>query len=84
MLIDSNWSNSNHLKIICGGEALSKQFAENLMRISNNVWNVYGPTETTIWSSCCKLNESNDIHIGDPIKNTIFLNIMKTKLMNFC
>lgn len=72
MLIDSNWSNPTHLKIICGGEALSKQLAENLMRISNNVWNVYGPTETTIWSSCCKLNESNDIHIGEPIKNTIF------------
>lgn len=72
MLIDSNWSNPNHLKIICGGEALSKQLAKNLMRISNNVWNVYGPTETTIWSSCCKLNESNDIHIGAPIKNTIF------------
>lgn len=45
---------------------------------------MYGPTKTTIWSSCCKLNEYNDIHIGDSIKNTIFLNIMKTMLMNFC
>lgn len=72
MLVDSNWDNPNDIKIICGGEALDEKLANNLLSIATNVWNVYGPTETTIWSSYYKLKSGNKISIGKPINNTIF------------
>jgi thioesterase domain-containing protein/acyl carrier protein len=31
---------------------------------------MYGPTETTIWSSCARITQADDIHIGRPIANT--------------
>jgi thioesterase domain-containing protein len=31
---------------------------------------MYGPTETTIWSTCSRVTEPTDIHIGRPIDNT--------------
>lgn len=33
-------------------------------------WNVYGPTETTIWSSSYRLEKGKDVHLGRPISNT--------------
>ncbi len=33
------------------------------------VWNMYGPTETTIWSSVARI-ESEEVTIGRPIANT--------------
>jgi non-ribosomal peptide synthetase component F len=36
---------------LCGGEALSAELAERLLKSNADVWNVYGPTETTIWSA---------------------------------
>jgi len=57
--------------IMVGGEAFPKDLLEKLQQITKaNIYNMYGPTETTIWSTVGELTESNDIHIGSPIVNT--------------
>jgi SAM-dependent methyltransferase/aryl carrier-like protein len=38
-------------RVLCGGEALSSQLAQQLTVMGAEVWNLYGPTETTIWST---------------------------------
>ncbi|MFL9458787.1 AMP-binding protein [Tolypothrix bouteillei VB521301_2] len=50
LLLEANYQ-SNHLKILCGGEALPWELANQLCARSASLWNLYGPTETTIWSS---------------------------------
>jgi amino acid adenylation domain-containing protein len=74
LLLASNWKGNPQLKILCGGEALPRDLAMHLQKKSKEVWNLYGPTETTIWSTVYRL--SNDISfakvipIGRPIANT--------------
>jgi reducing polyketide synthase SwnK len=74
LLLDSGWRGEPRLaKILCGGEALSRQLAERLLKCGDSVWNMYGPTETTVWSSVWKVREGEDIVIGKPIANTWLL-----------
>lgn len=53
----------------CGGEAFPVDLADWMNESFQEVWNLYGPTETTIWSSIYKLS-SNEITAGKPIANT--------------
>ena len=71
LLLDAGWRSSN-LKCICGGEALPRDLARQLVKNSPSVWNLYGPTETTIWSCVYKVgyDESAIVPIGRPIANT--------------
>jgi amino acid adenylation domain-containing protein len=70
-LINAGWSGAPNLKILCGGEALSSDFAANLKSRCRELWNMYGPTETTVWSTIWKINTVNGpISIGRPIANT--------------
>lgn len=74
MLLATGWQGSPQLKILCGGEALSRDLAEQLLEKGASLWNLYGPTETTIWSTACKV-EANKLSkslvpIGCPIANT--------------
>lgn len=71
MLLECGWNRTQRLKVLCGGEALPKKLAERLVGMGNEVWNMYGPTETTIWSSIKRIsNLSEPITIGYPIANT--------------
>jgi len=58
--------------MLVGGEALPPQLAHDLLDTgAGEVWNMYGPTETTIWSTMDKLEKGADrISIGRPIANT--------------
>lgn len=71
MLLDSGWKNPLPIKALCGGEALPLNLAQDILSKCDTLWNMYGPTETTIWSSV-KLIDKNDqiITIGKPIANT--------------
>ena len=51
VLLESGWQGSPNLKVLVGGEALSADLARQLAERCGSVWNMYGPTETTIWSS---------------------------------
>ena len=69
MLYDSGWKGDRRLKVLCGGEALERDLAARLVSTCGSVWNMYGPTETTIWSSVARI-ESDEVTIGRPIANT--------------
>ncbi|SDN01167.1 amino acid adenylation domain-containing protein [Daejeonella rubra] len=73
MMLESNWDESFDLKALCGGEALPKDLAQLLLEKCSSLWNMYGPTETTIWSAVKQITNSEDpITIGSPIDNTQF------------
>lgn len=73
MLFNANWKGDKQLKVLCGGDLLSESLAEKLIRDCSELWNMYGPTETTIWSSVKKIERSNEAsNIGKPINNTQF------------
>ena len=72
LLLESGWEGNPHLKILCGGEAWSAQLAEQLLPKCAALWNMYGPTETTIWSAVYPVEKGKPILIGHPIANTQF------------
>ncbi len=51
LLLEADWTGASHFKALCGGEALSLNLAQRLLAKVGQLWNLYGPTETTIWSS---------------------------------
>ncbi len=74
MLIASGWRGDRGLKVLCGGEALDTQLARSLVVRSDELWNMYGPTETTIWSAAIRIADAGlkSIPVGRPIANTTF------------
>jgi surfactin family lipopeptide synthetase A len=71
LLFNAGWSGSKDLKILCGGDALSTSLAEKLLETCDALWNMYGPTETTIWSSTKHITKPTEAtNIGKPIANT--------------
>jgi amino acid adenylation domain-containing protein len=71
MLLEAKWPGDPHLKMLCGGEALPRELATQLLAKGGELWNMYGPTETTIWSSAARITaEDASIGIGQPIANT--------------
>jgi amino acid adenylation domain-containing protein len=73
LMLDAGWQQPLPLKVLCGGEALPLELAGRLLARSQAVWNLYGPTETTIWSSVKQMNRADtEVTIGRPIANTQF------------
>jgi len=70
MLIDGGWSGTDGLCMLCGGEAWGADLAAALLSRGASLWNVYGPTETTIWSSIAHVQRPETITLGTPILNT--------------
>lgn len=71
MLVHCGWAGSRSLKILCGGEALPRQLADALLSRCDQLWNLYGPTETTIWSTLGRVESADQsAMIGRPIDNT--------------
>ena len=71
MLIYSGWETPLPIRAISTGEALPMVLAKNIMDRVLELWNMYGPTETTIWSAMKKVSKSDDvITIGHPMANT--------------
>ncbi|WP_020539103.1 non-ribosomal peptide synthetase [Lewinella cohaerens] len=71
LLIEAGWQGRQGLKALCGGEALSRKLANQLLDRVDELWNMYGPTETTIWSSVKQIHKGRQpITIGEPIANT--------------
>ena len=73
LMQQAGWQGSNSLKVLVGGEALERELAEQLHAHNDAVWNMYGPTETTIWSACHRFDpDAACISVGKPIANTQF------------
>ncbi|MDQ2877457.1 MAG: amino acid adenylation domain-containing protein [Pseudomonadota bacterium] len=70
-LVEAGWGGNPALRILCGGEAFPRDLAEALLARAGEVWNMYGPTETTIWSTVEKVTPGDGpVPIGRPIANT--------------
>lgn len=70
-LLSGGWRGKKGLKILCGGEALSHDLANDLLETGAELWNLYGPTETTIWSTVAQIHaDAAYISVGSPIANT--------------
>ena len=73
MLLGAGWQGTPRLKMLCGGEALSRELADRLLSKGASLWNMYGPTETTVWSGVGQVQPGTEgIVLGDPIANTQF------------
>lgn len=73
LLLEAGFKATAGFKMLCGGEALPRELADRLLAGAGTLWNMYGPTETTIWSSCCRVTAgSSAITVGKPIANTQF------------
>jgi len=71
MMLEAGWDEPLPIKIFCGGEALTKDLAHKLIPKCRELWNMYGPTETTIYSIIKRVSISDEIiTIGAPIHNT--------------
>jgi amino acid adenylation domain-containing protein len=71
ILLETGWTPRRKFKALVGGEALPKDLAEQLLARGIELWNMFGPTETTVWSTCARINgTSSGITIGKPIANT--------------
>jgi amino acid adenylation domain-containing protein len=73
LLVTSGWEGNHDLKILSGGEALPRDLANQLMRLGGELWNCYGPTETTIWSSAVRIqSQEGVVPVAALIANTTF------------
>jgi len=61
------------LRVLTGGEALPAALAETVSKHAEQVTNLYGPTETTIWSTAATVSVGTAPTIGHPIANTQIL-----------
>ncbi|MCW5625025.1 MAG: amino acid adenylation domain-containing protein, partial [Burkholderiales bacterium] len=76
LLLDAGWRGRASLRMLCGGEALDRSLARRLLDRGAGLWNLYGPTETTIWSAALEVTADhlagtgNGVPIGAAIANT--------------
>ncbi len=77
MLNIAGWKGHPNFTVLTGGEGLTSELANTLLQKCKVVWNIYGPTETTIWSTAKKIKKTRDHGenetayepVGRPINN---------------
>nr|WP_294524337.1 amino acid adenylation domain-containing protein [uncultured Rhodopila sp.] len=71
LLIEAGWQGRAGFRALCGGETLPADLANAILPKVDALWNLYGPTETTIWSTAERVADGEAaISIGRPIANT--------------
>ena len=74
LLLEAGWYGTPLTRALCGGEALARELAARLLATGVELWNMYGPTETTIWSAIHQVTHDGVMEatepIGRPINNT--------------
>ena len=78
LLLEAGWRttrrSSRKLRILCGGEAMPVQLMHDLLDVSDDLWNMYGPTEATVWATCKHISADDVVPtIGAPFDNTELL-----------
>lgn len=69
MLLASEWTSPVGLVALCGGEPLTQTLAGRLLEKVTAVWNMYGPTEATVWCALKHIQPDTLITVGRPIPN---------------
>jgi amino acid adenylation domain-containing protein len=71
LMLEAGWSAGGRVRALCGGEALPPELVGGLLERAAELWNMYGPTETTIWSTVHRLDAADGpVLIGRPVANT--------------
>jgi len=72
LLLRTGWRGAPGFHALCGGEAIDAELAGELLERAGPFWNVYGPTETTIWSTAHHVErvDGGCVPIGRPLANT--------------
>lgn len=72
-LLLAAWTPEKKYKILCGGEAFPTELKNRLLNYSTELWNMYGPTEATVWVSALKITDiKQTISLGTPFPGTSF------------
>ncbi|HEY6801977.1 MAG TPA: MupA/Atu3671 family FMN-dependent luciferase-like monooxygenase [Pyrinomonadaceae bacterium] len=73
MLVDADWQGDSRLKVFTAGEPLDPLLADQLLARCGELWNLYGPTETTIYSGIVRImSGTGPVPVGPPVANTRF------------
>ncbi|MEU9419271.1 amino acid adenylation domain-containing protein [Streptomyces sp. NPDC048272] len=70
LAMSAGWRPREGFRLLCGGEALPPDLADLLARTPAEVHNLYGPTETTIWSCAATVRPGEPVTIGRPLPGT--------------
>ncbi|MFG1889119.1 amino acid adenylation domain-containing protein [Micromonospora sp. NPDC049051] len=62
--IAGGWLGTGARRLWCGGEAMTPALARDLLSRCEELWNVYGPTEATIWATADRVSDPNRIRLG--------------------
>jgi amino acid adenylation domain-containing protein len=60
-LLEAGWQGSPDLRILCGGEAMTGDLAGRLLSRCGELWNMFGPTETTVWSTGYRVEQAETV-----------------------
>src|SRR5690606_15614972 len=60
MLLAAGWTGDPHLRLWCGGEAADAALVRDVLPVVGELWNVYGPTETTTLSTVHHITADTD------------------------
>jgi amino acid adenylation domain-containing protein len=69
LLLAGGWKAARPVKALCGGEALTPDLIGLMRQAGVRLWNLYGPTETTIWSSLMPV-DGDAATLGRPVADT--------------
>ncbi len=74
LLIDAGWPAMPQFRALAGAEPVPPTLAAELLGHCTEVWNVYGPTEATIWSCVHRIRaedtNGSTVPVGNPLANT--------------
>ncbi|MCX2969325.1 MULTISPECIES: amino acid adenylation domain-containing protein [Streptomyces] len=70
MLLTAGWAGAAGLRALCGGEPLPSDLADALASRVGELYNMYGPTEATIWSTVERVLPGAPVTVGRPVGNT--------------
>ena len=70
LLIDGGWAGRAGLTALTAGEPLTVELADGLLGRVDALWNYYGPSETTVYSTRKRIRRDEAVTIGRPVANT--------------
>ncbi|WP_438464945.1 amino acid adenylation domain-containing protein [Marinomonas sp. PE14-40] len=82
LLVDIGWKPSKGLKMLTGGDHLSLPLKNALIVNEARLFNLYGPSETSVYCSAAEMTKEQDnIHIGKALENNRLYILDESKKM---
>ncbi|WP_375382637.1 amino acid adenylation domain-containing protein [uncultured Sphingomonas sp.] len=67
-LLENGWEGQPGLRVLAGGEPVTRALADRLLPCCAEVWNMYGPTEATVWATAFRVMPgTGPVPIGGPM-----------------